>query len=434
MLNPDLLRHHTESVAKRLSKRNFVLDIKKIILMEKQRKLLQIKTENLKYKHNILSKIIGQKKRIDLDISDLKNEANIIIEKLNIVQKKLNVLVQDIYMFSMNIPNIPDISSIPTGINENKNMEISRWGEIKQYNFKIKDHVELGNQLNGFDWKSSAKMSGSRFTIMKGSIALLYRALGQFMMDIHTNQHHYLETYVPYLVNKHNLYGTGQLPKFSMDLFYAKKISDESLNEEFNYVLIPTAEVPLTNLFRDCILKKKQLPIKLVANTPCFRSETLSYGRDTRGLIRLHQFDKVELFQIVHPNHSMDKLEELTCHAEYILKLLNLPYRKLLLCAKDLGFSSSKTYDLEVWFPSQNTYREVSSCSNMLDFQTRRIKARFRCEQSNKNYFAHTINGSGLAIGRTLAAILENYQQDNGKIKIPKILRYNYMKGLKFIE
>ncbi|XBC40549.1 MAG: serine--tRNA ligase [Buchnera aphidicola (Nurudea yanoniella)] len=430
MLNIKLLRSDINRISQKLEQKSFFLDIKKFIHLEKRRKFLLKETENLQFKRNVISNLVRDQQKKNKNCSNLKNESRMISEKLLLVKKKLYDLLKDINLFLSHIPNIPD-NSVPIGYNSKDNKEISNWGTIHNFSFKTKDHVELGNQLNGFDWKSSAKISGSRFAVMKGNIALLHRALGQFMMDIHTVQHKYLETYVPYLVFKDSLYGTGQLPKFSMDLFYTQDLSHTTNSS--SYVLIPTAEVPLTNLFRNCILEEKQLPIMLVANTPCFRAESSSYGRDTKGLIRMHQFEKVEIVQIVHPNSSMEKLEELTSHAEKILMLLELPYRKVLLCSGDTSFSSAKTYDLEVWFPSKNSYCEVSSCSNMLDFQSRRIQAKFRSKSDHRNYFIHTINGSGLAIGRTLASILENYQQSDGRVKIPKILRDNYMRGLKFL-
>ncbi|ANF17069.1 seryl-tRNA synthetase [Buchnera aphidicola (Schlechtendalia chinensis)] len=430
MLNVKLLRKDIEYVSKKLEKKGFSLDIQYFSNLEKKRKLLQKNTENLKSKHNIVTNLIKHRRNINQDFSNLKDEANIIIKELLLSQKELKHLLEKIKTFLIHIPNLPD-DSIPNGYNSKDNIEINRWGEIRNFSFTIKDHVDIGNELGGFDWKAASKISGSRFVVMKGKIALLHRALGQFMIDIHTMHHGYLETYVPYLVSKKSLYGTGQLPKFSTDLFHIQLLSHQ--NENDNYVLIPTAEVPLTNLFQNCLLEESKLPIKLVANTPCFRSESSSYGSETRGLIRLHQFEKVEIVQIVHPKNSMEKLEQLTTHAEKILTLLELPYRKVLLCSRDIGFASSKTYDLEVWFPSKNSYREVSSCSNMLDFQARRIHARFRSKIDKKNYFVHTINGSGLAIGRTLAAILENYQQSDGRIKIPKILQDDYMHGLKFL-
>ncbi|XBC37960.1 MAG: serine--tRNA ligase [Buchnera aphidicola (Floraphis choui)] len=430
MLNIKLLRSDINTISQKLERKGFTLDVKKFFSLEKKRKLLQTQSENLQSQHNIISNIIRDKNKTHQNCINSKIKAHKIITELLHVKKELKSLLEEINVFLANIPNIPD-DSIPNGFNNENNKEINRYGTTNNFSFKVKDHVELGNQLDGFDWISSAKISGSRFVVMKGRVALLHRSLGQFMLDIHTKIHKYLETYVPYLVSKNSLYGTGQLPKFSMDLFYTQSLPNQKKNS--NYVLIPTAEVPLTNLFKNCILEEKKLPIMLVANTPCFRSESSSYGRDTRGLIRLHQFDKVEIVQITHPSNSMEKLEELTSHAEKILDLLELPYRKVLLCAGDTSFSSTKTYDLEVWLPSQNSYREVSSCSNMLDFQARRIYAKFRSKTNNKSYFVHTINGSGLAIGRTLAAILENYQQSDGRIKVPKVLQTNYMKGLKFL-
>jgi len=311
------------------------------------------------------------------------------------------------------------------------NQVIYSWGKIKKMDFLVKNHVDLGNKINFFDWKTSAKISGTNFVIMKGKIAKLYRVLSQFMLDLHIDKHKYKEIYVPYIVHKKSLYGTGQLPKFNSDLFSINFLKNSNKND---YFLIPTAEVPLTNLVQNKILIKSKLPYKFVANTPCFRNESTSYGKNFKGLIRLHQFDKVELVQIVLPKNSKKTLEKITLHAEKVLKLLKLPYRKVLLCTGKTNFSSAQTYDLEVWFPSQKSYREVSSCSNMLDFQARRMNARYFDKSKKKNTYVHTLNGSGLAIGRTLAAILENYQCRDGSIKIPKILRKNYMNGLKFIQ
>ncbi|HXK00535.1 MAG TPA: serine--tRNA ligase [Buchnera sp. (in: enterobacteria)] len=431
MLDSNLLRNELELIAKKLARRGFFLDTEKFLHMEQKRKVLQIKTENLQADRNRLSKSIGQKKNLNRNIKLLLEQVKDINQNLNIAKSKLNKLKKKIYSFLVDIPNIPD-NNIPDGTSALNNKEITRWGKIKKYNFFIQDHVYLGNNLNGFDWNTAAKVSGSRFVILKGKIALLHRALGQFMLDIHTKKHGYTETNVPYLVNHKSLYGTGQLPKFSDDLFYTNFFSTEKNKE--NYVLIPTAEVPLTNLVQNKILKEDELPIKFTALTSCFRSESSSYGQDTRGLIRMHQFDKVEIVQIVHPEKSMSVLEELTNHAETVLQLLKLPYKKVMLCAGDIGFSATKTYDLEVWFPSQNVYREISSCSNMSDFQARRMKARFYNKKDKKNYLVHTINGSGLAIGRTLAAILENYQCSNGIIEIPEVLRTPYMNGLEFIS
>ncbi|MCW5196780.1 serine--tRNA ligase [Buchnera aphidicola (Pemphigus obesinymphae)] len=431
MLDSNLLRNKLELISKKLARRGFSLNIEEFSFMEKKRKKLQIKTEKLQSSRNKLSKLIGQKKNTNTDIKLLIKRVSKINQDLSIIQLEFNELKEKIHNFLINLPNIPD-SNIPNGTESINNKEIMRWGKIKQYNFLVQDHVFLGENIQGFDWNTAAKMSGSRFVIMKGKIALLHRALGQFMLDIHTKENGYLETNVPYLVNQKSLYGTGQLPKFSDDLFHINTFYKEKKTN--NYILIPTAEVPLTNIIQNKILKENELPIKLTALTPCFRSESSSYGKDTRGLIRTHQFDKVELVQIVHPDKSMEALEKLTNHAEKILQLLKLPYRKVLLCSGEIGFSATKTYDLEVWFPSQKIYREISSCSNMSDFQARRIQARFFNESDKKKYFVHTINGSGLAIGRTLAAILENYQCKNGSIKVPEVLRKPYMNNLKFIS
>ncbi|CAL4322351.1 serine--tRNA ligase [Buchnera aphidicola] len=431
MLDFNLLRNELELISKKLARRGFSLNIKKFSSMERKRKKLQIKTEQLQFSRNQLSKLIGQKKNTNIDVTLLIKKVSKINQDLSIIQLEFNELKEKLYNFLINLPNIPD-NNIPDGIESINNKEIMRWGKIKKYNFLVQDHVYLGENVHGFDWNTAAKMSGSRFVIMKGKIALLHRALGQFMLDIHTQENGYLETNVPYLVNQKSLYGTGQLPKFSDDLFHINDLSKN--NNKNNYVLIPTAEVPLTNIIQNKILKENELPIKLTALTPCFRSESSSYGKDTRGLIRMHQFDKVEIVQIVHPDKSMEALEKLTNHAEKILQLLKLPYRKVLLCSGEIGFSATKTYDLEAWFPSQNIYREISSCSNMSDFQARRIQARFFNESDKKKYFVHTINGSGLAIGRTLAAILENYQCKNGIIKVPEVLRKPYMNNLKFIS
>lgn len=328
---------------------------------------------------------------------------------------------------ALNIPNIP-VDEVPLGKDENDNVEILRWGTPKTFDFEIKDHVALGEAIDGLDFATGVKLSGARFAVMKGKIAKLHRALAQFMLDLHTEQHGYLETYVPYLVNHETLYGTGQLPKFGEDLFHTKPLENEP-----PYALIPTAEVPVTNMVRGDILSEEDLPIRMTAHTPCFRSEAGSYGRDTRGLIRMHQFDKVEMVQIVAEDQSMQALEELTGHAEKVLQLLELPYRKVLLCSGDMGFGACKTYDLEVWLPAQNTYREISSCSNMGDFQARRMQARYRVKGEKKPHLVHTLNGSGLAVGRTLVAVLENYQNVDGSITVPEVLR-PYMGGLDIIN
>ncbi|HMI77110.1 MAG TPA: serine--tRNA ligase [Buchnera sp. (in: enterobacteria)] len=430
MLDPKLLRNMPKLVAKKLEKRGFILDIEFMCSMEQDRKILQIKTEKLQAKQNTLSKLIGKYKHCKTYVILLKAEGYNINKKLYLAKSELTILKEKIHNFSINIPNIVS-DDVPDGENSINNRDISYWGILKNYNFLIKDHIELGNDLNGFDWKAAARLSGSRFVVIKDQLALLHRALGQFMLDTHIFKHGYTEVHVPYLVNEKSLYGTGQLPKFKDDLFYTYQHSIEK--NKNRYILIPTAEVPLTNLLRNEILKEKDLPIKLTALTPCFRSESSAYGKDTRGLIRMHQFDKVEIIQIAKPEYSMHVLEKLTAHAEKILQLLQLPYRKVLLCAGDMSFSATKTYDLEVWFPSQKIYREVSSCSNMSDFQARRINARYRTTYDKKISFIHTINGSGLAIGRTLAAILENYQLSDGTVAVPEVLQIPYMKGLKVL-
>ncbi|HET9678873.1 MAG TPA: serine--tRNA ligase [Buchnera sp. (in: enterobacteria)] len=428
MLDNNLLKHQLEEVKKKLLRRNFCLDSKKITLLEKKRKKIQLKTENIQAKRNLLSKLIGNAKFLKKDSSIFYAKTISIQKKLNDFKKELTEIKKKIKKLILEIPNIPD-DSIPNGKNEKNNKKILNWGKRPKFKFLIKDHLELGRERNGFDWNAAALISGSRFSIIKGNVAKLHRALGQFMMDLHIEKHGYLETYVPYLVNRNCLYGTGQLPKFTKDLFHIEKTPEQKHSK---YILIPTAEVPLTNIVRNKIISENELPIKLVAKTPCFRLESASYGKDVKGLIRMHQFEKVELVQIVKPEESMNSLEELTKNAEKVLKLLDLPYQKKLLCCGDLSFSASKTYDLEVWFPSQNTYREVSSCSNMLDFQSRRMKSRYK-NSEKKIFFLHTLNGSGLAIGRTLAAILENNQLENGKILVPSVLQKRYMNGIKYI-
>ncbi|CAL4326374.1 serine--tRNA ligase [Buchnera aphidicola] len=427
MLNPYLLRHELHLTAKKLLKKGYKLNICEISRMEEERKKLQVKTENLQCHHNFLSRLFKDTKNLKTDSKILKNKIIKSGKELQDSKIQLNILKEKIQNFSLCIPNIPD-DNVPEGHTSISNHEITYWGQKRKYDFTVQDHVAIGKKFDDLDWTSSANMSGSRFVIMKGNIALLHRALGQFMLDLHTIEHGYIEAYVPYLVHPKALYGTGQLPKFSDDLFHI------NFTDKNNYILIPTAEVPLTNFFYNKIIDEKDLPIMLTAHTPCFRSEASSYGRDTRGLIRLHQFDKVELVQIVKPEKSMEALEKLTNHAEKVLQLLQLPYRKVLLCTGEMGFSSSKTYDLEVWFPSQKKYREISSCSNMTDFQARRMKARYRKKCEKKISLVHTLNGSGLAIGRTLAAILENYQHADGRVEIPKILQKKYMQGLKFIN
>ncbi|HDR1588998.1 TPA: serine--tRNA ligase, partial [Pasteurella multocida] len=411
-------------VAEKLKvKRNFVLDVALLSELEEQRKSLQVKTESLQAERNARSKNIGQAKARGEDISALLNEVEHMGIELSTTKAHLDEVLAEINQIVLAIPNLP-ADEVPLGKDESENLEVFRWGTPKTFDFDVKDHVSLGEGLKGLDFAAGVKLSGSRFVVMKGQIAKLHRALSQFMLDLHTEQHGYTETYVPYLVNHATLYGTGQLPKFGEDLFHTNALEGEQ-----PYALIPTAEVPVTNLVRDEILDEADLPLKMTAHTPCFRSEAGSYGRDTRGLIRMHQFDKVELVQIVAPETSMQVLEELTGQAEKVLQLLELPYRKVLLCTGDMGFGSCKTYDLEVWLPAQNTYREISSCSNMWDFQARRMQARCRSKTDKKTRLVHTLNGSGLAVGRTLVAILENYQNADGTITIPNVLR-PYMGGL----
>ena len=429
MLDPNLLRNELDLVASKLARRGFKLDVETIRQLEEKRKTLQVETENLQAQRNARSKAIGEAKARGEDISAVREEVNKLGEKLNSAKAELDILLNQIKDIASNIPNVPD-DSVPDGKDENDNVEVSRFGTPRSFDFPIQDHVALGERFGGLDFAAGVKLTGARFVVMKSQLARLHRAIAQFMLDLHTEQHGYAEIYVPYLVNHATLFGTGQLPKFAGDLFHTKPLDEES--ESSNYALIPTAEVPVTNLVRDEILDESVLPMKMTAHTPCFRSEAGSYGKDTRGLIRMHQFDKVELVQIVKPEESMKALEELTAHAEKVLQLLELPYRKIILCTGDMGFGSCKTYDLEVWVPAQNTYREISSCSNMWDFQARRMQARYRNKTDNKTYLVHTLNGSGLAVGRTLVAIMENYQQSDGTIKVPSVL-VPYMNGLEVI-
>ncbi|WP_140919225.1 serine--tRNA ligase [Limnobaculum xujianqingii] len=429
MLDPNLLRNELDATAEKLARRGFKLDVDTLRKQEERRKVLQVETESLQAERNARSKSIGEAKARGEDIEAVRREVNLLGEKLDATKSELEQLQSEIHNSVSLIPNIPD-ESVPFGKDEHDNLEVSRWGEPRKFDFPICDHVDLGESSGGLDFAAAVKLTGARFVVMKGQIARMHRALAHFMLDLHTTQHGYMETYVPYLVNQATLFGTGQLPKFGEDLFHTKPLAEEA--ETSNYGLIPTAEVPVTNLVRDEILDEDQLPLKMTAHTPCFRSEAGSYGRDTRGLIRMHQFDKVELVQIVRPEDSMNALEELTGHAEKVLQLLGLPYRKVLLCTGDMGFGSRKTYDLEVWVPAQDTYREISSCSNMWDFQARRMQARYRGKSDKKTTLVHTLNGSGLAVGRTLVAILENYQQADGRIEVPEVLR-SYMGGLEYI-
>jgi len=425
MLDSKYLRQDIEFTAEQLKKRGYELDVTKITALEEQRKGLQTRTQELQNQRNVRSKSIGKAKAAGEDIQPLLNEVSQLGDELNQAKAELAELLAAIDDLAMGIPNLPH-ESVPAGKDESENVEVLKWGSPKTFDFEVKDHADLGAGLdNGMDFEMSAKLSGSRFVVMRGAIARLHRALAQFMIDTHTADHGYQEVYVPYLVNADSLRGTGQLPKFGEDLFHTQPATEEGVGMS----LIPTAEVPLTNFARDAILDAEQLPLKMVAHTPCFRSEAGSYGRDTKGLIRQHQFDKVEMVHLVKPEDSFDALEELTGHAEKILQLLALPYRKVTLCTGDMGFGACKTYDLEVWLPAQNTYREISSCSNMNDFQARRMQARYRPEAGAKPELIHTLNGSGLAVGRTLVAVLENYQQADGSVIVPDVL-HPYMGGI----
>ncbi len=425
MLDPKFLRSDIENTAARLATRGYTLDVETFNALEEKRKSLQIKTQELQNERNVRSKSIGKAKAQGQDIAPLLAEVGQLGDDLDAAKHELDGVLAEITAYTQQIPNLPD-ESVPAGKDEDSNLEVSKWGTPPTFDFDVKDHVDLAEAIGkGVDFEAGVKLSGSRFVVMHGQIAKLHRALAQFMLDVQTTEHGYQETYVPLLVNEDSLYGTGQLPKFGEDLFHTKPATEEGQGLS----LIPTAEVPLTNIVRDEIVAAKQLPIKMTAHTPCFRSEAGSYGRDTRGLIRNHQFEKVELVQIVKPENSFDALEELTGHAEVILQRLGLAYRKMLLCTGDMGFGSCKTYDLEVWLPAQNTYREISSCSNMLDFQARRMQARYRNPETNKPELVHTLNGSGLAVGRTLVAVLENYQQEDGSIKVPEAL-VSYMGGV----
>ena len=434
MIDIQLLRKDLDTVAARLAERKFILDKDTFVSLESDRKQVQSRSEELQAKRNQLAKAVGMKKGKGEDASAEMAESTAVNQELQALTEKLTVVQSQLNNFLLNIPNIPH-ESVPSGKDESANQEVLRWGNIPSFDFPVKDHVDLATPL-GLDFDSAAKLTGSRFAVMHGQIARLHRALAQFMLDNHI-QIGYHEVAVPFIVNAESMKGTGQLPKFEADLFKVpRKVGgddqDESVEAAYeNFYLIPTAEVPVTNLMRDTITPAEQLPKKFVAHTPCFRSEAGSYGRDTRGMIRQHQFEKVELVQITKPEASMAALEELTSHAEAILQKLELPYRKVLLCTGDMGFGSVKTYDLEVWLPAQNTYREISSCSNMGDFQARRMQARFKTGQ-DKPELVHTLNGSGLAVGRTGVAILENYQQADGSIKIPKALQ-SYMGGLEML-
>ena len=421
MLDPKSIRSDAQTIAEALKKKNFDLDVDRLAELDSQRKILQTATEGLQNERNLRSKSIGKAKAAGEDVSEILSSMDSIKTDLEEKKEQLNLLQKELTDYLLTVPNVPS-DSVPQGVNESDNQEISAWGTPKSFDFEVKDHTELGEALEqGLDFETATKITGSRFVVMTGRTAQLHRALIQFMLDIHTREHGYTEVNVPYLVNADSLLGTGQLPKFEEDLF--------KIRGDQEYYLIPTAEVPVTNLVRDKIVDAESLPLKFTCHTPCFRSEAGSYGKDTKGMIRQHQFEKVELVQAIRPQDSEAALEELTENAETILQLLELPYRKVVLCGGDTSFASAKTYDLEVWLPSQNCYREISSCSSFTDFQARRMQARWRNPETGKPELLHTVNGSGLAVGRTLVALMENGQQADGSIQIPKALQA-YMNGI----
>lgn len=423
MIDPNILRAQAQGVAQQLKKKNFDFDAPAYLALEERRKTLQVASEDLQAARNAKSKEIGKLKAQGQDTSVIMAEVASFSDQMKAAQADLESVQASLRGVTLGLPNVPHVS-VPEGNSEDDNLEILRWGEPRKFDFDVEDHVDLGEALGMLDFEVATKIAGSRFVVIKSALARLQRAITQYMIDTHIDRHGYTEVYVPYLVNADSLLGTGQLPKFEDDQF--KTQAEDGL------YLIPTAEVPVTNIVRDVILSESQVPLKMAAHTPCFRREAGSYGRDTRGMIRQHQFEKVELVQVVEPQDSYAALEELTGHAEAILKDFELPYRKVNLCGGDLGFSAAKTYDLEVWLPGQQAYREISSCSNFEDFQARRMLARMRVGNA-KPQLVHTVNGSGLAVGRTLLAIMENYQQSDGRITIPEVLR-SYTNGMNFIE
>ncbi len=423
MLDSKVLRADPEAVRAKLKVKGFDFDVDRFEALEAERRVLQTETEQLQSERNAKSRSIGQAKAAGEDIEPLKAEVGDLGVRLDAAKGRFDALQEDLQTFLQGIPNLPD-DSVPVGKDETDNVEVDRWGEPPSFNFEPKDHVDLTDN-GALDFEVAAKITGSRFVVMRGNLVRLHRALTQFMIDTHITEHGYEEVYVPYIVNEDSLYGTGQLPKFAEDQFHIDSASD--------FYLAPTAEVPVTNIYRDQIIDADRLPLKHVCHTPCFRSEAGSYGRDTRGMIRQHQFEKVELVHIVRPEDSWQALESLTEAARVILRKLELPFRTVVLCGGDLGFSAAKTYDLEVWLPGQNQYREISSCSNMLDFQARRMQARYRNPETGKPELVHTLNGSGLAVGRTLVAVLENYQDGDGNVHVPDVLK-PYMGGLDVLE
>ncbi len=429
MLDIQLLRTDLERITHKLASRHYPFPVEQFNQLEQERKIIQTQTQELQAKRNAASKNIGLAKSKGQDVSEILAEVAHLGDELKLFESKLEQIQSELQSILLEVPNLPH-DSVPEGSGEEDNQEIRRWGAIPAFDFEIKDHVSIGEGLKMLDFETAAKLSGARFSLMKNNLARLHRALAQFMLDTHVQENGYIEVYAPYLVNQGSLQGTGQLPKFEEDLFIVSAGSSKKdpLEQHDHFYLIPTAEVPITNIVRDEIIALKALPLKFVAHTPCFRSEAGSYGRDTRGLIRQHQFDKVELVHIVHPDQSYAALEELVGNAERILQKLGLPYRVVALCTGDMGFSAAKTYDIEVWLPAQNTYREISSCSNCEAFQARRMQARFRNE-NGKPVLLHTLNGSGLAVGRTLVAVLENFQNADGSVSIPEVLQ-PYMNGL----
>lgn len=419
MLDPKLLRNSPDIVNRALKKRGFETDLSIWQKLENSRKGLQADTEKMQASLNKISKEIGKLKNTQKDSSKKEKEASALTKDIKENSSNLDSILQELNKFSLGIPNIPDLD-VPEGNTEEDNKEIRSWGIIPEFSFEIRDHLEIGQLIGGIDMEAGSRVAGSRFSVLKSDLAQLHRALIQFMLETHIYQHDYQEVYVPYIVNKDSLLGTGQLPKFEEDLF--------KLQGDQNYYLSSTAEIPVTNLLRDQIVDSKELPLKWVSHTPCFRSEAGSYGKDTRGLMRVHQFEKVELFQAVEGSSSEEALEEITSHAEVIMQSLEIPYRVVSLCSGDLGFSAAKTYDIEAWIPSQSKYREISSCSNFRDFQSRRMQARWKNKEENKNELLHTLNGSGLAVGRTLLAILELNQLEDGSIKVPEALKHHFQK------
>ena len=424
MLDPKRVRSQTEEISRRLAIKHYTFETETFEKLEERRRAIQVRTETLQSEQNKRSKSIGKAKAAGEDIQPLLQEVEDLKRQRGEAEDELRSVQESLNAFFAGIPNVPD-EDVPPGESEDDNVEIHKWGTPKEFSFEPKDHVTLGEQLKGLDFEKATHLAHSRFAVMQGQIARLHRALAQFMLNLHTGEHAYTEAYVPYLVNANTLFGTGQLPKFEADLF--RTAGDNPL------YLIPTAEVPATNLVADTILDDAELPLRLVCHTPCFRSEAGSYGRDVRGMIRQHQFDKVELVHVVRPQDSEQALEELTGHAEKVLQMLELPYRVMTLCGGDIGFSAAKTYDLEVWLPGQGKYREISSCSNTRDFQARRMQARWRNPETGKPEPVHTLNGSGLAVGRAMIAVMENYQQEDGSILVPEVLK-PYMGGIERIQ